>query len=359
MPSQVLISQPCRVNVHLVVNIDPCLSPSDVPCQPYWLSVCLSMENSELYQKQKEKVKDKAKRKRKHDGLDGFEAPRLLKKRQSETQSPSRNGGFSTQPSSLIESSFYEQTSSLYLPLSPISYQHPLSGICAEHLSPLILTYFPPFKGVVLSYHNVRLSADPQTTPGSDSSLPILAKSIDEYAVSFVWVTADFLVFRPRKHNLMQGWVNLQNEGNLGIVFLNFFNVTIERKNLPKNWIWVPGGTANQGPRGDGETRRNMASEKVAQGQSMRNAILDGEEGHFEDEHGGKVEGLVCFRVKDFEASKGSDRENDFISIEGTMRNGECNAMKRLPTNRVRLRNERDYLMSGALLNSNNINIPP
>jgi hypothetical protein len=45
--------------------------------------------------------------------------------------------------------------------LAPISQLHSLAGICAEHLSPLILTYYPPFKGVVLSYSNAQLSKHP------------------------------------------------------------------------------------------------------------------------------------------------------------------------------------------------------
>ncbi|PBP25479.1 RNA polymerase Rpb7-like domain-containing protein [Diplocarpon rosae] len=88
-------------------------------------------------------------------------------------------------------SPFHLQTSSLYLPLAPVSQKFPLEGICAEHLSPLLLTYYPPFKG---------------------------------------------------------------NEGHLGLVCWNLFNASIERKRLPSNWEWRDVADAREGHEGDGET---------------------------------------------------------------------------------------------------------
>lgn len=187
------------------------------------------------------------------------------------------------------ESPFHLQTSSLYLPLASISQRTPVEGICAEHLSPLILTYYPPLHGVVLSYSNPRLAEEPFEDDGSHT----LMKCIDEFAVSWAWVTAEFLLFKPVRGGWLEGYVNLQNEGHLGIVCWNLFNASIERQRLPKDWKWV--GT------------ESMEGEGYAE---------DGV-GYYVEGEGNKIGDVVKFRVKDIESSH--DRERGFLSIEGTM----------------------------------------
>ncbi|MCJ1342806.1 hypothetical protein MMC31_000995 [Peltigera leucophlebia] len=212
----------------------------------------------------------------------------------------------------LDESPFYKETYSLFLPLSPICYNHPLQGLCAEHLSPLILSYHIPFHGVVISYENTKLSAESPQDLKSEIPSPVLARSVDEYAASFVWLTADFLLFRPRKNDVMEGWINLQNEGNLGLVYLNFFNVSIERKRLPKSWRWVPGG---MNPR----VARKSDKQSYYRGEDKQTNGDDAGAGYFVNEGGEKVDGLVRFKVVQVETSRSSGRENSFFDIEGTM----------------------------------------
>ncbi|MCJ1480804.1 hypothetical protein MMC06_000959 [Schaereria dolodes] len=219
---------------------------------------------------------------------------------------------------SIEKSPFHHQASSLYLPLSPISQLNPLQGLCAEHLSPLVLTYYPPFHGVVLSYSNVRLSEHPEIPTSEGKEGRILAQSIDEYAVSFVWVTADFLIFKPQKGGRIEGWINLQNEGHIGLVCWNLFNASIERKRLPKEWRWVQGGK-------DIASRRNTDHEGTTMDVDEAEApVTNGSkdtEGYFEDVMGRKIEGSLLFAVNDIQTSSSSDREKGFISIEGTMLN--------------------------------------
>lgn len=222
---------------------------------------------------------------------------------------------------SLTTSSFHQQSCCLYLPLSPVSQRHPLQGLCAEHISPLILTYYPPVRGVILSYSNVRFSADPlQTADEAATEQPIYALAVDEYAACFVWVSVDLLLFRPQKGNTIEGWINLQNEGNIGLVCWNFFNASIERKRLPKDWKWISGGTKSQSSREKlkGSTRGSQIHSSANRMTSHSESVPD-IDGHFEDENGKRIEGLVEFRVKDIETSRSSDRENGFLSIEGTM----------------------------------------
>ena len=211
---------------------------------------------------------------------------------------------------SITNSPFHLQTTSLYLPLSPISQSSALTGLCAEHLSPLILTYYPPLRGIVLSYSNVRLSETPSPDSSSTTEpLPVLAKSVDEYAVSFIWATADFLVFRPQKGTWIEGYVNLQNESHLGLVYLNLFSASIPRSYLPKSWKWV-------------EDPPSSSSSNLKTAGKSNNRSTEGQ-GHFVDENGNKVDGMVRFRIRDFETQVRVESDRGFVSIEGTLLSAE------------------------------------
>ncbi|KAJ9657744.1 hypothetical protein H2201_008057 [Coniosporium apollinis] len=228
------------------------------------------------------------------------------------------------------DSPFVHQTTSLYLPLSPITYASPIPGLCAEHLSPLLLTYYPPLHGVVLSYANVRLSTERPSTSHppdrTDTEEPVLAHSIDEYGASFVWATADFVVLRPRRGVWLEGYVNLLNESYLGLVVYNLFSASVHRNRLPRDWQWVEdasGGGERQAlagaEEGDGEGEEEGA--KDADGDvKMRRSHGRGRqaEGYYLNGEGEKVDGLIRFRIRDFESGVG-EGEKGFLSIEGTM----------------------------------------
>lgn len=150
-----------------------------------------------------------------------------------------------------INSPIEQITATLFLALSPVTNKNPLEGLCAEHLSPLMLQYYPPFDGVVLSYENARLSEGPD----NDASSPVvLARSINEYGVEFVWVTADFLIFRPAPGTYLKGEVNLQNEGIFGLIFMNYFTVSIPTENMPPDWKWQEDRWVN----GQGEVEKEV-----------------------------------------------------------------------------------------------------
>lgn len=253
--------------------------------------------------KQKERSETKSWKKRRRDDQSepqALEAPQSspTKKQRIEEHPTSQSADHSG--SDATNSPFHVQTSSLYLPLSPICQNYQLDGICAEHLSPLLLTYYPPLKGVVLSYSNVRLSEFPEQPASTD--IPVLARAVNEYAVNFVWVTVDFVVLKPRKGIWIDGWVNLQNESHLGLVCWNLFSASIERKRLPKEWKWMENDSATNG------LLANESSEDHVVG-----------DGHFVDANGAKVDGLIKFRVRNFETAPASENERGFISIEGTL----------------------------------------
>ncbi|KAL3422588.1 DNA-dependent RNA polymerase i subunit a43 [Phlyctema vagabunda] len=242
------------------------------------------------------KIKSHDGKKRKRD--QGEDGPRSKSKKHRTEKTIVETSDIVSPPN---ESPFHLQTCSLYLPLAPVSQRFPLEGLCAEHISPLILTYYPPFSGVVLSYSNPRISEVPYGDDGDST----LLKSIDEYAVSWAWLTADFLLFKPEKGAKLEGYVNLQNEGHLGIVCWNLFNASIERRRLPADWKWV--GVDEEATAEGAEVGENYAEDGI---------------GYYVDGEGKRIEGSVKFRVRDIESSH--DRERGFLSIEGTMLSEEA-----------------------------------
>ncbi|KAI9797184.1 MAG: hypothetical protein M1833_005593 [Piccolia ochrophora] len=233
-----------------------------------------------------------------------------------------------------FDSPFHLQTSSLCLSLSPISQHHPLDGICAEHLSPLLLTYYHPLRAIILSYSNVRLSERPPNSGSPHDERP-LARSSEDSAASLVWVTADFVLFKPGRGDWIEGWVNLQDEGHLGLVCWNLFNASIERGRLPSDWTWtgVGGILAEE----DEDAMNGLQNGDTRRGERG--------EGYYLDAAGSRIEGMIRFRVKDIETS--FDHEKRFMSIEGTLLDEEVE--KELMTQEVARHSRSGDRMKGVL----------
>jgi DNA-directed RNA polymerase I subunit RPA43 len=200
---------------------------------------------------------------------------------------------------------------SLRVPIPPIGQAMPLSSVCADTLSPMILRWDPDLKGVVLAYRNPKLVTNPQNLDDGDE-VP-LAQAIDEYAAPFVWVQADFAVFTPRRGLWLDGYINLQNENYIGMVIFNLFNATIERKRLPQDWDWFEDeqDQADVEPAGvDGVVEYEMGDKRRKFTHSL---------GHFEDGQGNVIDGWIRFRVWDFEPAFSEKDERHFLTIEGTL----------------------------------------
>ncbi|RHZ53383.1 DNA-directed RNA polymerase I subunit RPA43 [Aspergillus thermomutatus] len=320
---------------------------------------------AEPERKRKHKNKDQSsKKKRKHDSnliADETTVLETTSKKSSKSKGKSKQKSSEGAPST-SDSPYVLTTATLYLPLSPISISptHALASLLAEHLSPLLLTYYPPLQGVILAYSNASISSEPPTasSPSSDpqdNPQPLtLAKTADEYGVLYVYLTATFLVFRPQRGQILEGWVNVQSEGFLGAVVLNLFSVGIERKRLPTNWKWVPPGEEEEDGSNSGEKPKKkvfsstedddssepssdfnpekehfkpiaLASDANPFSETMESNNGPAEddeaaaEGYFQSVSGHRVRGTVRFRVVDIDVIPGSDRERGFLSIEGTM----------------------------------------
>ncbi|KAK1150010.1 hypothetical protein N8T08_003568 [Aspergillus melleus] len=339
-----------------------------------------SVQEPEKERKRKHKNKDvssssPSKKKRKHDAnnLIADETSTREKKSKKSSKKESNSSSKSKKSSksksaaaSTLDSPYTLTTATLYLPLSPISISptHALASLMAEHLSPLILTYYAPLKGVVLAYSNPTISStDPAESSRSafdPNPEPLtLAKTAGEYGVLYVYLTATFLVFRPQRGQILEGWVNVQSEGFLGAVALNLFSVGIERKRLPSDWKWIAPGeyeegqddnangadttTKTESQNNDNDDNNSSSSEpsttfdpekehfKPITLASDTNPLLDTDataaesdesaaaQGYFQSVSGHRVRGTVRFRVVDVDVIPGAERDRGFMSIEGTM----------------------------------------
>ena len=242
----------------------------------------------------------------------------LLKESQQSTQSQS------TPAPKAAPSPFSLQTSSLYLPLSPISQASPTNGVCAEHLSPLILTYVPSLKGILLSYSNPRISNSPPpgaTTIHTEDEV-VLGRSIAEYAFSYVWLTAEFLVLKPTSGAEMEGYISVENESRLGVLCWNLFNASIERRRMPKDWRWDgPTSRKRTPPRRDVD-----ADEGDNEQQDEEQEKEDEAEGGFLDGNNEPVMGRhIKFKILDWELDQSykpadaNATSSSLVSFEGTM----------------------------------------
>jgi DNA-directed RNA polymerase I subunit RPA43 len=220
---------------------------------------------------------------------------------------------------------FFTQTISLYVPFFPVGFDKPLTNVAAQHLDPLLNHYSPVLRGVLLSYSNLNLSDRPAkaslTHPPTDET-PALLHSIDEYAVGFGWLTFDAQLFVPSRGKWMEGVVQLQSEGHIGVVCWSKFNASIEAKRMPQGWKWVDlakgGAKSNASPfsdEGEGE-QENQEEDDILDGEELQVVEQIHTTGYWVNEKGKKVNGKLRFRIKNFDVGLAGDY--GYLSIEGT-----------------------------------------
>ncbi|KAF3023773.1 hypothetical protein E8E14_014385 [Neopestalotiopsis sp. 37M] len=205
---------------------------------------------------------------------------------------------------------FFTQKVSQYLPLYPLGMIEPVEGYAEQHLKPLMNHYVPTFSGVLLGYHDVQVGEAPgkgSLTEDSDDTQEALLESLDEYAVSFGWLTAKLDLFKPSRGAWMEGTVNMQTEGHLGVVCWNMFNASIEAGRLPKGWRWVNLQESEEFTPEDDDGQLHTT-------------------GYWVDKDGQRVRDKVRFQIKNFEVGVSGDY--GYLSIEGTMLDPEAEKQK-------------------------------
>ena len=215
---------------------------------------------------------------------------------------------------------FYTERLSQYVCIPPSCLSDPFSAVCATVLSPLLLTYFPPAKGVILAYEDVELSSTPprvtatpsksrshskraQTDSSSDEAQPaepLLLKHVDEYAAPFLWATASFLVWRPARNAYLQAHITDQAKTHITLAHLNTFPVSILAACMPSDWSWHSKETGKVKKAWDGR--------------------LSDEGGWWVNGVGDKVEGELRVRIRNVEGRMdGRGKGKGFLRIDGSL----------------------------------------
>ncbi|KAF4582266.1 DNA-dependent RNA polymerase I subunit A43 [Ophiocordyceps camponoti-floridani] len=214
---------------------------------------------------------------------------------------------------------FFSQTVSLYLPLWPNGWETPVTSAQEQHFKPMLNNYVPYLHGVLLKYDKIALGARPgRRGAASSDDEPTTVQSRNEYGVGFGWVTADVELFMPRRGSWMEGTINLQTEGHIGVVCFGKFNASIEAVRLPQTWKWVS---------------EDHEFEQVTAAPDEYGVVqqLDST-GFWVDDKGARVQGKIRFRIRNFDA--GSSGESSYLSLEGTMLDEKRE--KELSTNEAR-----------------------
>jgi DNA-directed RNA polymerase I subunit RPA43 len=105
----------------------------------------------------------------------------------------------------------------------------------------------------------------------------------------------------------MEGSVNLQTEGHIGVVCFGRFNASIEARRLPSDWEWVP---SDSDPMFE-----DTASLITADDHGVIRQLHS--TGYWVDGNGDKVKGRIRFRIRNFDV--GTTGETSYLSLEGTM----------------------------------------
>lgn len=227
---------------------------------------------------------------------------------------------------------------SLYLPAPPIGLDKVVPSMLTLHVTPLLLTYFPPAGGVILSIHDPVLSATPQAslnqpllpphgkTTSNDASYAY-PKVGDELGACWAWLTVTFLVYSPQPGDKLEGYTNAMSEGFIGLVCYNYFQTSIAKSRIPQTWSW-------SGPTRESRQRKTPRKGRLNddEGPSQDSAFdsqetivareddaIDGTAGTFIDGDGTKIPDRLQCHVVDLEMIPAQERGQLALQVEGTL----------------------------------------
>lgn len=222
-----------------------------------------------------------------------------------------------------ISECFHKVSTSLYLSLAPVYALNPVAGIKAQHLDPLLMTYFQPAGGVVLAHFNLKVTGNEEPSQNStkeDEAQPVLAKVMYDSPFAFLWIQVDFLVWKPQPQDVVEGWINMSSPSHIGLLIHDTFNATIKRESIPNDWVFIPNQADEEGEEEEDLALANSVDNAVAtlekdeQAKQLSTSFRDHKSlGHWQDGLGKKIEGKIKFTVKSFLVT------GRFVSIQGSL----------------------------------------
>lgn len=192
-----------------------------------------------------------------------------------------------------ISECFQKFTTSLYVSLAPCHISNPINGVKSQHLDPLIMSYFPKAKGVCLAYSNIKISDDNVTKDTDDNTITV-AKVTDSSPFTFLWVSVDFLIWRPQVGDTLEGYIYMQTASHIGLLVHDTFNASIKKFNIPVDWNFIP-------------SQEDEYSEEVNDSNKFKSF------GYWADENNVKIEGKLKFTIKSIHTT------GKVVSLDGTL----------------------------------------
>lgn len=218
----------------------------------------------------------------------GSNEPQLKKRKQlipAKSTNPVSNEG--------ISECFQKFSTSLYLSLAPCHISNPINGIKSQHLDSMIMTYFPKAKGVCLAYSNIKISEDNVSKDTDDNTITV-AKITDSSPFTFLWVSVDFLIWRPQVGDVLEGYIYMQTASHIGLLVHDTFNASIKKFNIPVDWSFIP-------------SQEDEYSEESNDSNKFKSF------GYWVDENNVKIEGKLKFTIKSIHTT------GKVVSLDGTL----------------------------------------
>lgn len=184
----------------------------------------------------------------------------------------------------------------LYVSVAPCHITNPVNGIKAQHLDPLIMTYFAKAQGVVLSYSNISVSKEHHSLDTAEEPITI-AKVGESTPFAFMWITVDLLIWRPQIGDTLEGYIYMQTASHIGLLVHDTFNASIKFRNIPQDWEFVPS-------QADEFDDSEETEAKLSKFRSY---------GYWADASGTKVEGKITFSVRAVHST------GRMLSVEGSL----------------------------------------
>ncbi len=226
---------------------------------------------------------------------------------------------------------FHRVRAAMYVSIAPCFVNDPLSAIRQQHLDPMLMSYCPALRGVVISYFRLKIMDQSQMEDELSGRMIALGRVGNDTPFSFLWCTVDFLLWSPKIGDVVEGWCYMQSQSHIGLLIHDAFNATIKKFNIPAEWQFVPneedeyhdadavedGGLAESKNAGDATTEGTDTTQKIVSDPSRKQDRHGGRFGHslghWIDENGIPIQGKLQFRIRAMHLAGRA------ISIEGTL----------------------------------------
>ncbi|KAI7904285.1 uncharacterized protein BX663DRAFT_432106 [Cokeromyces recurvatus] len=124
-----------------------------------------------------------------------------------------------------VSSSFSEIVVKLYLHLAPMWAGKTMEGVI-EQLNAFLMKYVPEVDGIVLAHSDIKFVTDK-------------GKIMYESPFSHFFITAKFLIWKPKRGSKLVGRINLQSEDHIGLLIYGTFNASIPKSRIPSStYAW-------------------------------------------------------------------------------------------------------------------------